>query len=413
MTDLHYVQGKPLFTHTAYKAKQYPYLTADKETEVVIIGGGVTGSIVAYTMTMQGIPCILLEKKRIAHGSTSVTTSLLQYELDSNAVELEAFESRASVIQAYQLGMRALKTLEAFMHTHGNHCDYEKKDTLLYSNKQSDEKMLREEYNVRQQAGLAVNYLDDTQTLFDFPMVAGVYGVGGGAQLDPYRYTHHLLEVSTESGLQVYENTEVSKLTYTEEGVVVHAAYDYTIKAKKVVLATGYDTDSFTKRAFGQKTMTYNIATKPLEVIKGWANKALIRDNEEPYHYYRTTQDGRLLAGGEDIPFEQGVDNEQKAQESYKRLEARLKTLFPAMKDAITIDYAYGGAFASTKDDLGFVGPDPTHEHLWYCLGYGANGILFALLGAEMLTKLYQGTVDEAMQVFRVDRFDGKGGKGC
>ncbi len=151
--------------------------------------------------------------------------------------------------------------------------------------------------------------------------------------------------------------------------------------------------------------MTYNIVTKPMDAIKGWPDKVLIRDNEDPYHYYRTTKDNRLIAGGEDQPFKYALDNPTLAKQSYTKLEERLKTLFPQMKADIQVDYAYGGAFASTKDDLGFIGPDPAQPHLWYCLGYGANGILFALLGGEILAKYYQGEEDEAMAYFKIDRF--------
>ena len=52
-----------------------------------IIGGGITGAITSYYFSKENISCVLLEKKkkrRIAHLSTSVTTSLLQYELDDN-----------------------------------------------------------------------------------------------------------------------------------------------------------------------------------------------------------------------------------------------------------------------------------------------------------------------------------------
>ena len=43
--DIQYVQGKPMFTDLDKEHKQYNYLTEDLETDVVIIGGGVTGSI--------------------------------------------------------------------------------------------------------------------------------------------------------------------------------------------------------------------------------------------------------------------------------------------------------------------------------------------------------------------------------
>ena len=81
-TKLQYVQGTPMFTDINKNKKQYPYLTEDIETDICIIGGGVTGAITSYYLSKENIKCVLLEKRRIAHLSTSVTTSLLQYELD-------------------------------------------------------------------------------------------------------------------------------------------------------------------------------------------------------------------------------------------------------------------------------------------------------------------------------------------
>ncbi len=80
--------------------------------------------------------------------------------------------------------------------------------------------------------------------------------------------------------------------------------------------------------------------------------------------------------------------------------------MFPLIKD-VAIEYQYCGAFASTQDNLGFLGKDPKNDKLWYCLGYGANGILFAILGGMMLSKLYLGSFDENLKLFKVNRFDG------
>lgn len=41
-------------------------------------------------------------------------------------------------------------------------------------------------------------------------------------------------------------------------------------------------------------------------------------------------------------------------------------------------------------------------------MGYGANGILFAILVGMMLSKFYKGEVDENMKLFKIDRFDKK-----
>ena len=79
--------------------------------------------------------------------------------------------------------------------------------------------------------------------------------------------------------------------------------------------------------------------------------------------------------------------------------------MFPFIEN-IEAQYKYCGAFASTNDNLGFLGKDLEKPQLWYCLGYGANGILFAILGGMMLSKLYKNEIDENLKLFKVDKFD-------
>lgn len=403
--SLQHVHGTPMFTKNSKIKKQYNYLSKDLDTDVIIVGGGVTGAILGYYFSKANIPAVILEKERIAHCSTSITTSLLQYELDSTARELEQYTTLDNVITSYKLGMKALDEIHEFIETYGNKCKYEKKDTLLYTSKNEEIKEMQEEYKIRQNAGLNVKYISKEENPFSLDLKAGVYGIDGGAQLDPYEYTHQLLDVGCSMGLEVYENTEVMNIKYLENSVEVIASYGYKVKGKKVIIATGYNTQRFTKRNFGSKTVTYNIVTKPVENFDGWPNKVLIRDNCEPYNYFRTTEDNRIIAGGEDIEFYNNIFNEKIANEKYEILLNRVKNMFPKIKPIIS-DYEYCGGFISSQDNLGFIGEDPNHKNLWYCLGYGANGILFSILGGIMLTKFYNGEVDENMKLFKVDRFD-------
>ena len=91
--------------------------------------------------------------------------------------------------------------------------------------------------------------------------------------------------------------------------------------------------------------------------------------------------------------------------EKYDILEQRVKNMFNKIDD-IEIEYKYCGTFDSTKDNLGFIGKDPKNDKLWYGLGYGANGILFAILGGMMLPKLYRGEVSDYLKYFNICRFD-------
>ena len=159
-----------------------------------------------------------------------------------------------------------------FIKEYGNKCKYEKKDTLLYTSKECEVKEMKEEYEIRKNAGIDVKYISEENNPFSLDLNAGVYGVNAGAQLDPYEYTHQLLDVSCNMGLKVYENTEVMDIAYGKDKVEITTSFGYKVKAKKVIIATGYNTQRFTKRNFGVKTVTYNIATKSVKSFDGWFN---------------------------------------------------------------------------------------------------------------------------------------------
>ncbi|WP_294173656.1 FAD-dependent oxidoreductase [uncultured Clostridium sp.] len=399
-----FVQGNPLFININKIKKQYNYLTEDVETDVIIVGGGVTGSILGYYFSKEGIDTVILEKSRIAHGSTSITTSLLQYELDSNLMALTENVSLDHAINSYKLGVKALDEIEKFIKEYGNKCDYIKRDTLLYTAKKLEIEELYQEYKLRKENGFNVKFINEDDNPFSFDLKAGVYGIEGGAELDPFKYTHHLLEVACNNGLRVYENTPVIDVKYNKDYVEAITSYNHKVRGKILVLATGFNTKLFTDRNFGVKTYTYNIVTKPLKNIEGWFNNVLIRDNEDTYNYFRTTPDNRIIAGGEDTPFTDNF-NPKIAMEKYDILEQRVKNMFNKIDD-IEIEYKYCGTFDSTKDNLGFIGKDPKNDKLWYGLGYGANGILFAILGGMMLPKLYRGEVSDYLKYFNICRFD-------
>lgn len=331
----------------------------------------------------------------------------MQYELDGGARQLEQYTSIENIIKSYKLGLKALKEIENFVEEYGNNFDYIKRDTLLYTGKKSDIGEIEEEYKIRKENGFDVSYISEEENPFSFDLKAGLYCNNGGAEIDPYKFTHELLKAAIEKGLRVYENTEVTDIKYKDDGVEVITRYDYKVKGKIVVSATGYNTKLFSDRSFGTTTTTFNIATKPVKSFEGYYNKVLIRDNKIPYNYIRTTPEDRLIIGGEDINFIPDIYNEKVAEEKYSILETRLKTLFPEIRD-IEVQYKYCGAFTSTQDNLGFIGKDPDNDRLWFDLGYGANGILFGILGGMMLSELYLKGKSEDLNLFRVDRFDNK-----
>ena len=65
---------------------EYPKLSKNVRSRVVVIGGGISGALTAYYLTEKGVDCILVDGRSIGLGSTCASTSLLQYELDTHCI---------------------------------------------------------------------------------------------------------------------------------------------------------------------------------------------------------------------------------------------------------------------------------------------------------------------------------------
>ena len=62
----------------------YPSLRTDEVCEVLVVGGGITGALIAHQCIRDGFKTIIIDKREMVNGSSSSTTSLLQYEIDIN-----------------------------------------------------------------------------------------------------------------------------------------------------------------------------------------------------------------------------------------------------------------------------------------------------------------------------------------
>ena len=66
----------------------YPRLTSDTSCDVAVIGGGITGALVAHHLVEAGLDTIVIDRRDVGWGSTAASTALLQYELDTSLADL-------------------------------------------------------------------------------------------------------------------------------------------------------------------------------------------------------------------------------------------------------------------------------------------------------------------------------------
>ena len=66
----------------------YPPLRRDLATDVLIVGGGITGALIGHRLAMNGVDVAIVDRRHIGFGSTSASTCFLQYEIDVPLFEL-------------------------------------------------------------------------------------------------------------------------------------------------------------------------------------------------------------------------------------------------------------------------------------------------------------------------------------
>lgn len=66
----------------------YPPLRQNVTCDVAVLGGGVSGALVAERLSREGLSVVVLDKRHVGAGSTSASTALLQYEIDTPLVDL-------------------------------------------------------------------------------------------------------------------------------------------------------------------------------------------------------------------------------------------------------------------------------------------------------------------------------------
>ncbi len=218
----------------------YPKLKQDRRCDVAIIGGGITGALVAHRFAQEGVHVVLVERREIGHGSTAATTALIQYEIDSSLCELTARVGQAHAVRSYQLCQEAVRGIERLTTQGGDGCGHRRKKSLYLASRPCDREILKQEYDARKRMGIEVDFLErqDIAQRFSFRRPAALLSQLAG-EVDAYRLAHKLIGEAIHLGLEVYDRTVVSGIKADNDGVELTTGDGCRVRARKVVFATG------------------------------------------------------------------------------------------------------------------------------------------------------------------------------
>src|ERR1039457_5280300 len=116
----------------------YPSLQRNVSCDAVVIGGGITGALVAVYLAEAGVKTLVLDKRDIGTGSTSASTALLQYEIDVPLRELIKKVGPVAATRSYQLCHEAIGKLERLAARLKIDCGFERKPSLFLARHQRE-----------------------------------------------------------------------------------------------------------------------------------------------------------------------------------------------------------------------------------------------------------------------------------
>lgn len=381
----------------------YPKLEKSTNTDVVIMGGGISGALVAYHLVNAGIDCMLIDGRSIGLGSTCSSTSLLQYEIDTPLCELKDLVGLKNAVQSYQLCADAIDKLGAIA-AKIKFSDFEFSQSLYYAAYKKDQAFLKEEYTTRKAQGFKVTFLDEAAVKKEFNFDApGAILSASGAQTNAYTFTHALLQHVKSKGVSVFDRTPVTKIEHHAKGVTLTTENGIMIKAKKLVYATGYEAVKYIHQKIVDLHCTFACTSEQAnEKATFWKDDVLIWNTADPYLYMRSTRDRRILIGGRDEEFYSPVKRDQLLKGKIKQLVNDFNKVFPHIP--FKPEFSWAGTFGATKDGLPFIGNYKKLPNSLFALGFGGNGITFSLIAAEILTDLVTGKRNADQQIFSFER---------
>lgn len=375
---------------------------ADMRCDVAIVGGGITGALVAEHLTAMGRDVVLIDREKEGFGSTAASTAMLQWEIDLRLSKLAALYGFAAAAEVYRLSFQAVEGLRNLVGELALPCGFSPRQTVYLAAGESGPRELLDEMAARERAGLPGSFIEHAalREAFGFDRSAAIVSPGS-AEADPLSLCHGLLAMAAKRGARLIRDEAVG---FDGAGLsaAVTLASGRVVEADGIVLATGYAMPDIVRDDLHRVASSWAIATVPQAPPALWPGPALVWEASEDYCYCRTTTDGRIVFGGEDEDFDDPDRRAALGPAKTEALRERLHALIP--QASLDLGHAWSGAFGQTEDGLPLIGPVPGHPRLLAAYGYGGNGITFSFMASRLIGALVSGREKRWFRHFAIDR---------
>jgi glycine/D-amino acid oxidase-like deaminating enzyme len=390
--------GRPWWIDDAGLGVVADPLVGEAAADVVIVGGGFTGLWTALALRERepGVDVALVEADFCGSGPSGRNGGFLHGYWTSLGTAAELF-GREPALELARAGDRIIPGVQTFLEGRGADAWLHVGGLLEVSAAPAQDAAIAHGAEVARALGVPEEAVELDASEVAKRCASPVFRNGvlfrDGATVHPARLVRALRDAALDAGVRIYERSPVTRLESTR----VHTPHG-TIGGEQVVMATnawmtGWRAVANRVTNMGSWVVLTEPAPDALEAI-GWTRNEAITDGRTFLHYFRTTDDGRVLmgAGAGPIGFAGRVDDRFFGNAAtHRRAEAGLRRLLPALGD-VKVERTWGGPIDVSADRLPFFG---SRGRVHFGVGYTGNGVGPSWLGGQILASLALGLDDE------------------
>ena len=209
--------------------ENFKALDKDINTDILIVGGGITGVSIAYYLKDSHYDITLIEQNKIGQGVTRKTTGKLTYLQSDILTNIVKAHSKYEALKYYQSQKEAINNIISIIKKNNIKCDLQNSPSIIFSRykkKFNDVKKTLDDLNIKYQ----LNYPN-------FKYKNNLY-VDDTYVFHPLKYVYSIVDI-IKNKIHIYENTRMINLKKKDDLWHIKTNNN-TIKCKYLILCNNY-----------------------------------------------------------------------------------------------------------------------------------------------------------------------------